>query len=115
MPKDDKPRFGEWVRFTHFSDKPTDEEIQARGDELDGEEGTMERVRRENPAPDIQAMVVGVTSVPFEGELLYNDYGRAYVNWQGHRRCRFYVLKHSLRGRRFCVALEDIQRGGATP
>lgn len=108
MIKTTGPALGEWVRFTHYYDKPTEAEMEARAEELEGEEGTIDPVRRENQ--DQPALVIGRTSVSAEAELNYTMDGDPYVQWDQSKRRTLYVLKRTYRGRRYLVALEDIQR-----
>lgn len=103
------PPLGATVVFSHYYDRPTDQELEARNEELEGADGTITLVRRENPEPHKTAVVVGISRVAYEAYLDENGRGDVYAAWSTATvKASFYVVKRSLRGRRFLVKLEDM-------
>lgn len=111
MEKQWKPALGESVLFAASYTRPTQDEVEARADELDGEEGTIGYQRRMNPNPALVAVVVGVVSRQAEAPIDFgSESGEAYADWRGTigKRRYFYAVKRKMRGRQFLVVLEDM-------
>lgn len=104
-----KPKFGEWVRFTHHMEKRTHEEFQAL---IDAEEGVIYPKISPNPEPDAPAMVIGLVSKAVMHQMTEDDEGerQRYVAVYGHNRS-FYVLRRTNRGKRFLVPIDALIRG----
>lgn len=116
MSKKDKPRLGEWVRFTHYTERPTGDEYRQAIE--DGEDAISAR-QHPNPEPDKPAMVIGQVRKSMEA-VRPDSYATGepldHFIWTHGERQTFYILKRSIRGRRFLVTVEDLIRdGGDTP
>lgn len=110
MSKQDKPKLGEWVRFTQHMERPTKAEYEAL---FKAEEEIVYPKMLSNPNPEKAATVVGQVSKSVRAEVNTGEDGEFHGYWwdRGPRRT-FYVVKWSIRGREFMVALEDMIRDG---
>lgn len=111
-----KPKLGEVVLFDQHLEKWTGEEYEA------AQEADLPRIEAKivpNPDPDQPAMAVGVVSKSVEGIWTHTSADpedeSGYFDWGRGRRRTFYVLKRSIRGRRFLVPIEAMRPVNLVP